>query len=31
MALAEIMTGVYLMLFAVGTEPRTMAAPTTLH
>jgi len=29
MALAEIVTGFYLMLFAVRTEPKTPAGPTS--
>jgi branched-subunit amino acid transport protein len=33
MALAEVVTGFYLMLFAVGTKPRTVtdSASTTVH
>ena len=29
MALAEVVTGFYLMLFAVGTESKTPAAPAS--
>jgi hypothetical protein len=29
MALAEVVTGFYLMLFAVGTEPKTLAGPAS--